>query len=218
MQVLIHNTVETYCSPSTTPLTELLMRICAPPPPRSPARLDGISVQGQSLPWWDGQSWSALPQISDVNLLSDSQGIIHFDAEIPYRALDLSVAEKQLYGSQIPGSTIDQRSLGPSKGVGAEHVSVQADTSDPTRYKTSILPRCYCTVSASAAEHKTARLLPLAFRYSSTAWRVCSVSSNRTGWPVFLWRTGVGQIPQEDGDGRDPQGAFRFEDGQQSKR
>ena len=31
--------------------------------------------------------------------------------------------------------------------------------------------------------------LLVALRYSSTAWRVCSVNSNRTGRPVFFWRT-----------------------------
>ena len=36
--------------------------------------------------------------------------------------------------------------------------------------------------------------LPPVVRYSSIASRVCSVSSNRTGRPVFLWRTDVRSI------------------------
>jgi hypothetical protein len=87
---------------------------------------------GQFLPWWEGQSWSALPQLSDVDLLGDSQGIIHLYAEISNCALDFSVTKKQLHCSQIAGATVDQRSLGAPKRVRAEFAAIQSDTVDPT--------------------------------------------------------------------------------------
>jgi hypothetical protein len=46
-----------------------------------------------------GQSILAPALISDVDLLCNCQGIIHFNAEITNRALDLSVTKKQLHGS-----------------------------------------------------------------------------------------------------------------------
>jgi hypothetical protein len=45
------------------------------------------------------QSASALPPISDVDLLRNREGIVHFNAQIPNGAFDLFVTEKQLYGS-----------------------------------------------------------------------------------------------------------------------
>lgn len=63
---------------------------------------------------------SALPPISDVNLLCNGQGIVDFNTQIPNRALDLSVTKKQLYGSQIAGASIDQRRLGTAKRMSAE--------------------------------------------------------------------------------------------------
>ena len=59
------------------------------------------------------QSISALPlQGSNVDLLRYCKGIIHIDAEIPDSALNLSVAEQKLHGSQIPGAAVDERRFG----------------------------------------------------------------------------------------------------------
>ena len=41
----------------------------------------------------------ALPLISDVNLFGNCERIIHFNAEVASRALDLSVTKKKLDGS-----------------------------------------------------------------------------------------------------------------------
>ena len=57
----------------------------------------------------DGQSVSALPGNSDINLFGNSERVINLDAKIADRALDLSVAEQELHGSQIPGAVVDQR-------------------------------------------------------------------------------------------------------------
>ena len=40
-----------------------------------------------------GQSVTALPRYSDVDLLGDGERIIDLDAEVPDRALDLGVAK-----------------------------------------------------------------------------------------------------------------------------
>ena len=45
-----------------------------------------------------GQSWSALPLGSDVDLLGEGKGVIYFDAEIAHRALYLGMAKKELDG------------------------------------------------------------------------------------------------------------------------
>ena len=49
-------------------------------------------------PTFVGQSISALPDISDVNLFRYRQSIIHLDAKVSDGAFDLSVAEQELDG------------------------------------------------------------------------------------------------------------------------
>ena len=49
----------------------------------------------------DGQSVSALPGNSDINLFGNSERVINLDAKIADRALDLSVAEQELRRSQV---------------------------------------------------------------------------------------------------------------------
>jgi hypothetical protein len=43
--------------------------------------------------------WRAEPLISDVNLFGNCKRIIHFNAEVASRALDLRVTKKKLDGS-----------------------------------------------------------------------------------------------------------------------
>ena len=45
-----------------------------------------------------GQSMSALPLFSDVNLLGKCDSIINFDAEISHGAFDFCVTEQELHG------------------------------------------------------------------------------------------------------------------------
>jgi hypothetical protein len=59
-----------------------------------------------------GQSATALPRYSDVNLLGDREGVIDLDAEVSDRALHLGVPEEQLNRAEVPGSPIDQGRLG----------------------------------------------------------------------------------------------------------
>ena len=70
---------------------------------------------GHKLSWVSGQSMSALPPMSDVDLLGNGKCIIHLDAKVSNRAFDLAVAKKQLYGSQIARAPVDQRRLGSAK-------------------------------------------------------------------------------------------------------
>jgi hypothetical protein len=58
-----------------------------------------------------GQSISALPCTSNVDLLRYGEGIVHINAEIPHSALYLGVTEQKLDGAQIPGAAVDQRRL-----------------------------------------------------------------------------------------------------------
>ena len=44
-----------------------------------------------------GQSASAPPSGSDINLLSNREGVIDLDAQVSDGALDLAMAEEQLY-------------------------------------------------------------------------------------------------------------------------
>jgi hypothetical protein len=58
---------------------------------------------------------SALPPMSDVDLLGNGKGITHLDAEVSNRTFDLAVPKKQLHGSQIARTAVDQRRLGSAK-------------------------------------------------------------------------------------------------------
>jgi hypothetical protein len=55
-----------------------------------------------------GQSMSALPSISDINLFRYCQGVIDLDAEISDRAFDLGMPEQQLHNPEIASPSIDQ--------------------------------------------------------------------------------------------------------------
>jgi len=59
----------------------------------------------------DGQSMSALPGTSDINLFCYCQSIVYFDPEIPDRAFDLGVTEHELDSPKIAGPPVDQSSL-----------------------------------------------------------------------------------------------------------
>jgi hypothetical protein len=61
-----------------------------------------------------GQSTSALPGISDINLFRYCQGIIHFDAQISNRAFDLGVAKQKLDAPEIASATVEKWVLVPA--------------------------------------------------------------------------------------------------------
>jgi hypothetical protein len=58
-----------------------------------------------------GQSISALPSTSNIDLLRYGESVVHIDAEIPHSALYLGVTKQKLDGAQIPGAPVNQRCL-----------------------------------------------------------------------------------------------------------
>ena len=70
---------------------------------------------GTKLPKLVGQSTSALPGNSDINLFCYGQGVIDLDAEVSDGALDLGVAEQKLHGPQIASAPVDQGGFGSSE-------------------------------------------------------------------------------------------------------
>jgi hypothetical protein len=65
--------------------------------------------------------------------------IIDFNAEIPDVALGLRMSQQQLHGTQVAGSTVDERRFGASQRVRGEKVRVEANRCNPARNRYSIL-------------------------------------------------------------------------------
>jgi hypothetical protein len=77
-----------------------------------------------------------------------------------------------------------------SHGKRGELEWVEPNLSDPSSHRPRILPRGQWVIrTAGAREQLFPGLRPLPRSYASSAWRVTSLNSNRTGRPVFLWRT-----------------------------
>jgi hypothetical protein len=68
----------------------------------------------QSDGWRTGRACPLCPGSSDINLFRYRERIIHLDAKVPDRTLDLSVSEQKLDGSQVAGTAIDQTAHGTS--------------------------------------------------------------------------------------------------------
>jgi hypothetical protein len=66
-----------------------------------------MSGSGTSRMPREGQSYSALPGSSDINLFSYGESVVDLNAEIAHRALDLLVSQQQLYCSQVAGPAVD---------------------------------------------------------------------------------------------------------------
>jgi hypothetical protein len=62
-----------------------------------------------------GRAGALCPPNSDIDLLGYSKGIIHFDTEIPNGALDLSMTEEKLDGTQVAGPPVNEARFGPSE-------------------------------------------------------------------------------------------------------
>ena len=67
-----------------------------------------------------GQSMSALPNSSNLNLFCYRNRIVNFDAQIANGAFDFGMPEQQLNGTQVPGSSVDQRGFGSAQRMCAE--------------------------------------------------------------------------------------------------
>ena len=97
-----------------------------------------------------GQSMSALPGHSDINLFRYCQSIIYFDAEIPDRAFDLGMAKQKLDCPEIASASVDQSSLGSSERMSSEKPRVQSNAANPFRNKARVLSRCHAALRTTA--------------------------------------------------------------------
>ena len=118
-------------------------------------------ASGYERPIGGGQSVTALPQCSDVDLFGDVERVIDLDAEVPDRALHLGMAKEQLNRAEAAGSSVNQGRLGSPQRVGAEQRRVQTDADDPLRQQASILAGGEAAAVATAAmEQEIAGTLP----------------------------------------------------------
>jgi hypothetical protein len=67
-----------------------------------------------------GQSVTALPRCSDVDLLGDSERIVNLDAEVPDGALHFGVPKEKLNRPEVSGPPVNQSRLGSPQRVSAE--------------------------------------------------------------------------------------------------
>jgi hypothetical protein len=80
-----------------------------------------------------GQSVTALPWCSDVDLLGNDERIIDLDAKISDGALHLGVPKEQLNHAEVAGPPVNQDRFGSPQRMGAEQGWVEADPDDPLR-------------------------------------------------------------------------------------
>lgn len=90
-----------------------------------------MSADGTTLTLREGQSVSALPQKSDVNLLGNSKGVIDLDIKVADGALNFRMAKQELDGPQVAGPPVDQSRFGPSEGMRTEESWLQPDLPEP---------------------------------------------------------------------------------------
>ena len=60
----------------------------------------------------DGQSVSALPPDSDVDLLRNCESVVYLDPQVSDRALYLCVPKQKLHRTEIAGAAVDDDCLG----------------------------------------------------------------------------------------------------------
>jgi hypothetical protein len=108
-----------------------------------------------------GRADPLCPGTSDVDLLSDRQCVVDFDAKIANRALDFAVAQNELNRSQIPGPPIDERRFRSPQRMRPKEAWVQSDSGNPVRYQSRVLPgRDGHPATAVADQERFPRLLP----------------------------------------------------------
>jgi len=87
-----------------------------------------MSVLGTLLTIDIGQSMSALPPSSDIDLLGYGECIINFDTAIGNRSFNFGMAQKQLDGSEIACSAINERRLGSAQGMSTKEGRVKPNS------------------------------------------------------------------------------------------
>ena len=98
-------------------------------------------MRHEKLTWRgvEGQSNGSALMSSDLDLLGYGEGIIDIDAQVSNGALDLGVAEQELNGSKVPGSSVDHGRLGPPERVRAEFQRIETDAGNPLADEAGIL-------------------------------------------------------------------------------
>jgi hypothetical protein len=76
----------------------------------------------------------------DFGLLGNLESVVDLDAEIPHGGFELRVPKKQLHGSQVSGSPIDQGWLGAPNRVRSVPSRVKTYLLDPAAHNASLLP------------------------------------------------------------------------------
>ena len=67
----------------------------------------------------------------DFGMFRHLQGIIDLDSEVPHRAFQLLVPEKQLNGPEVLSAPVDQRCLCAAQGVSAVIFRIKANEGNP---------------------------------------------------------------------------------------
>ena len=107
-----------------------------------------------------GRARQLCPGTSDVDFLSDLDGVVNLDAEVADGALDLGVPEQQLHGAQVAGSPIDQRGLGPAQGVRSELEGIEPDAGNPLTDQAGVLPGGQAAINSAPAGKQELAVAP----------------------------------------------------------
>lgn len=76
---------------------------------------------------------------SDLGLLGDLKGVIHLDAEVPHRRLQLRVPEQQLHCAQVLCTPVDERGLCSAHRVRAVLCAIETKLLDPVSKNSGVL-------------------------------------------------------------------------------
>ena len=79
----------------------------------------------------EAEHFCSAPVPLDVNLLRNGDGVVHFDAEVPHRALDLAVTKQQLDCPEIACAPVDERCLRSPQRVSAVEMRVKINAGEP---------------------------------------------------------------------------------------
>ena len=93
-------------------------------------------------------------------MLCDVESIVHLDAEVPDRALDLRVAKKPLHGSETACLLVDQGRLGSAQRLGAESRWVKASERQPFFNSTCVLPIGEMVLTDAASGEQVSTPIP----------------------------------------------------------
>ena len=80
-----------------------------------------------------GRACPLCPVSSDVDLFCYRERIVDFNSQVPDRALDLGVPQKQLHGSQVARPPIDEGRLCSTERMRSEQAGIQPYAGQPTR-------------------------------------------------------------------------------------